>query len=92
LNRSHNYYFSQKYEIIISICNLAGFFLLAANVAYTNVVINIRRCQIYNMRKNCHIEVVYENSSNPDAVAEMRIIHQYQGSAANITIIQITKE
>jgi ribosomal protein S24E len=44
------------------------------------------------MRKNCHIDVVYENSSNPDTVVVTRIIHQYQGSAANITIIQIKKE
>jgi hypothetical protein len=44
------------------------------------------------MRKNCHINLVYENSSNPDAVAEMGINHQYQGSAANITIIQMKKE
>jgi len=45
-----------------------------------------------HLRKNCHIEVVYENSSNPDAVVVTRIIHQYQGSAANITIIQMKKE
>jgi len=66
--------------------------LLAANVAYTNVYYNIRICQIYNMRKNCHIEVVYEISSTPDTVVVTRIIHQYQGSAANITIIQMKKE
>ena len=44
------------------------------------------------MRKNCHFGVVYEDLSNPDAVVETRIIHQYQGSATNITIIQIKKE
>jgi hypothetical protein len=39
------------------------------------------------MRKNCHIGVIYEDSSNPDTVVETRIIHLYQGSAANITIV-----
>lgn len=37
------------------------------------------------MHKNYRIGVVYEDSLNPDAVAH--IIRQYQGSAANITII-----
>jgi len=40
---------------------------------------------------NFHTGVVYGNLLTPDTEVVTRIIHQHQGSEANITIIQINK-